>query len=441
MRRYRVAFAVVLVLCSLPLAHSYVTSPASAAVSEYERQAAADPGQRTEFVAPRDGVTVVVGHGMQGDSASLVAFAPNGSVLYHNDTYHGYFDVDPVEGTRTTVEYVAERAYRGSDCNAKCTISAVERVNLTTGELSRIHARVIPQDRGANWHDVDRIGEDRLLVGDIRNDEMYVVNTTTGITTWEWEVQEAFPLSGGGTFPDDWAHLNDVERVSKGRYVVSLRNQDQVIFVDRESGLDRNWTLGGDDEYGTLYEQHNPDYIPERNGGPAVVVADSLNHRLVEYQREEGEWNRTWTWSDERMRWPRDADRLPNGHTLVADTNANRVFEIDRSGEIVWRLDFYSPYEVERLGTGDESAGGPSATAATLGSRGAGDRSKTPTVVAGVAPQKLLNGLSYMLPVWMGLGDAAVAAVTGLVALAWAAVEARAFAPAVTLRWPFRFSR
>ncbi|MFC4550958.1 MULTISPECIES: arylsulfotransferase family protein [Halorussus] len=441
MRRYRAVFAVLLLVCSASLAYSYVSSPASAAVSKYERQATLAPGERAEIVPPREGITVVAGHGMHGESASLVAFNPNGTVRYHNDTFHGYFDVDPVKGTRTTVEYVAERAYEGSSCDGKCTLSVVERVNLTTGELLRVYERVIPADRGANWHDVDRVGEDRLLVGDIRKDEVYVVNTTTGLTEWEWEAQTEFPISGGGPYPADWAHLNDVERLPDGRYMVSLRNQDQVVFLNRSTGMQSNWTLGADDDYSVLYEQHNPDYIPKSEGGPAVVVADSLNHRLVEYQRVNGSWERTWTWADDEMRWPRDADRLPNGNTLVADTNANRVLEVDRQGDVVWSVDFYSPYEVERLGTGDESAGGPSAKQAGLESRGGDGASETTTVVAGVKPLKLLNGLSYMLPVWMGLRDAAVVGVMALSALAWAAFEVWALLPAVTLRWPFRFSR
>ncbi|WP_158056567.1 arylsulfotransferase family protein [Halorussus halophilus] len=443
MGRHRVAFAALVVLCSVVLAHSYVTSPASAAISEYDQQATLDPTAREEVVPDRNGTTVVSGHGIDGDSAALVAFGPDGSVRYYNDTYHGYFDVDPVEGTESTVEYVAERPYDNESCNAKCTLSVVERVNLTTGELTRVYRRIIPQDRGANWHDVDRVGDHRLLVGDIHRDEMYVVDTKTGLTRWEWEVQHDFPISGGGEYPTDWAHLNDVEKLPDGRYMTSLRNQDQVVFVDPETGMQDDWTLGADDEYSVLYEQHNPDYIPKSEGGPAVLVADSLNHRVVEYQRTNGSWEQSWVWSDERMQWSRDADRLPNGNTLVADTNGNRVVEVNESGDVVWSIDFYSPYEVERLGTGDESAGGPSAERANLTSqRVSGDSGDTETtVVAGVKPQKLLNGLSYMLPVWMGVTDAFVAAMLALTAIVWVIVELRALVPPISLRSPFEFER
>lgn len=440
MRRHRVAFALVVVLCASTLGYSYASSSANAAVATYERQADFPADERVSVVAPRENVTVVAGHGMKGESAALVAFGPKGEVVYHNDTFHGYFDVDPVEETQMTVEYVAERNYEGSDCKDKCTLSVVERVNLTTGEISRVYSEVIPQDRGANWHDVDRVDDSRLLVGDIYRDETYVVNTTTGITEWEWSVKDAYPLSGGGTYPTDWAHLNDVERLHDGRYMVSLRNQDQVAFIDPQTGLQANWTLGEENDYSILYEQHNPDYIPESEGGPAVVVADSLNDRIVEYQRVNDSWEQTWVWSDAEMKWPRDADRLPNGHTLVADTNSHRVLEVNEEGEIVWKINFYAPYEVERLGTGDESVGGPAASKADLQSQrpGDGDDAEETTTVAGFTPRKVTNSIAFILPVWMGFGDALVALVMVVTALAWAIVEYRSSSVSVSFHWPVR---
>ncbi|UPV74482.1 arylsulfotransferase family protein [Halorussus limi] len=440
MRRYRAVFALVVLVCASTLGYSYVSSPANAAVTTYERQSELPADERAQVVAPRNNVTVVAGHGMKGESAALVAFGPEGTVLYHNDTHHGYFDVDPVKGTETTVEYVAEHNYEGDDCGGKCTVSVVERVNLTTGEVERVYSQVIPQDRGANWHDVDRLGEDRLLVGAINTDEMYVVNTTTGMTTWEWSTTQSYPISGGGPYPADWAHLNDVERLDDGRIMTSLRNQDSVVFVDKQTGVQENWTLGADGSHGILYEQHNPDYIPESEGGPAVVVADSLNDRVVEYQREDGRWNRTWVWTDEEMKWPRDADRLPNGNTLIADTNAHRVLEVNETGAVVWSAEFYAPYELERLGTGDESEGGPSAAAANLDSRDTAslvNGSEAPSF-AGYTPRKVTNSISFVLPVWMGLSDAAVAVLLALTVVAWAVLEFRNVSLPVTFQWPVR---
>ncbi|WP_435154029.1 arylsulfotransferase family protein [Haladaptatus sp. DFWS20] len=442
---YRAFFAALILLCSATVGYAYATSPVRDAVGEYHAQSNVPLDER-ESVAPRSSaVTVVAGHGMNGEQSALAAFGPNGTLLYHDDTYTGYFDVDPVPNESMTVEYVAEKPLSGpraKACDAKCTVSFVERVNFTTGETTRVFSRIIPQDRGANWHDVDRIDDEHLLVGDIHGDQLYVVNTTTNITSWRWDAQDDFPITEGGPYPVDWAHLNDVERLPDGRYMASLRNQDQVIFLN-ESGLMESWTLGEENNFSVLYEQHNPDYIPESRGGPAVVVADSVNDRVVEYQRENGEWRQTWVWNDSDTVWTRDADRLPNGHTLIADTNANRVVEVNRQGQAIWELPFYSPYEVERLETGDESTRGPSATQAKIRSSTAtvGDRGIYERLAHALFSKKTVSGMWFVLPMWAGLGDLVAVAITALTLLVWAVFELRTLNLSVEMKLPIRVSR
>jgi hypothetical protein len=141
----------------------------------------------------------------------------------------------------------------------------------------------------------------------------------------------------------------------------------------------------------------------------------------MEFQREDGEWVRTWEWSDARTQWPRDADRLPNGHTLITDSNGDRVFELDESGSIVWSVDVGFPYEAERLGTGDESRGGPSATHPTTEMDAPGG-----DLVADVKRQiggKPLNVALYLTPTWMGPVELVVLAFGVLALVAGAILE------------------
>jgi len=65
----------------------------------------------------------------------------------------------------------------------------------------------------------------------------------------------------------------------------------------------------------------------------------------------------------------RDADRLPNGNTLITDTHGNRVMAINESGDIVWEVESTLPYDAERLETGAESESGQSARELGLESR------------------------------------------------------------------------
>jgi len=126
------------------------------------------------------------------------------------------------------------------------------------------------------------------------------------------------------------------------------------------------------------------------------------------------------------MTWPRDADRLPNGHTLMADSNGDRVLEVDENGTVVWSIDIGFPYEAERLGTGDESTGGPSAAAMNSETRSPdpADRSLFADIVA-LFPPSLVTAAAYVRPGWVGTTELLAAAGVGLAVPLWVVVELR----------------
>ncbi|MDS0298280.1 aryl-sulfate sulfotransferase [Halogeometricum sp. S1BR25-6] len=444
------------------LTYDPVDAAGGAAVNE-PTGAAADTG----VGAPRVVATVDgVGPGQ------IVAYDADGRVVYRNDSLTLYHDVDPTPGTDRTVTYVASDVAAVDACAGEaCLRNVIERVNLTTGEVTRVYERVHRRNGSTQIHDVDRVNDSTFLVADISYpDRVYMVNVTTGETVWQWRASEAFAPESGGSYPADWTHVNDVEMLPDGRVMVNLRNQDQVVFIEPGEGVQSNWTLGADGKHGVLFEAHNPDYIPESRGGPAVVVADSENNRLVEFQRTDGSWTRSWTWRDTTLQWPRDADRLPSGRTLVADSHGERLLSVRPNGAIAWSKRFPTgSYDVELLGTGDESAGGSSAAQLNLRSRrpsslvrdgntsmrGAavgpslaatppvnaalGDGESVGARLAGAAgpaveyvryslvsvvSPRVLHGLLYVLPPWVSPLDVTLALGTGVVGALWAVTAA-----------------
>lgn len=397
--------------------------------------------------ASLDGYTVVTRAPRSTTNGSIAVYDTTGTAVYRNATYGHYFDVDVVNGTQSTVEYAAAERVESSYCwtsSGTCWRQVIERLDLRTGETRRVYERVT-RPTAAGLHDFERLGEDRLLIAGLTNDRVFVHNTTTGTVEWQWEARSHFDVDTGGSFPIDWTHLNDVERLDDGRVMVSMRNHDQVVFIEPGQGVVENWTLGSEGDHDVLYHQHNPDYVPADRGGPAVVVGDSENNRVVEYQRVDGEWRRSWTWRDVQMQWPRDADRLPNGNTLITDSDGNRVMEVDGEGEVVWQVSSDTPYEAERIGTGDESAGGQSARALGLANRTAGEgggnaNSSTASENSGglvsfldgailglkdFLPALLVNALLFVSPPWVGFTELlAVAALLGWLCL-WVAAEFR----------------
>jgi len=398
--------------------------------------------------AEANGSTVVAiqgfhfqGQGSQKKPARLVQVTPDGSTdwVYDgtNQNARWFYDVDPLP-------------------NGNLLVVGTNSDGTTVAEIDRETREPVWTERFDfhDTHDVDMLPNGNLLIANMRNwneeaqrsdDRILVYNRSTDETVWEWTFREHYPNATDGGFNEDWTHVNDVDRIAEGQYLVSPRNFDQAVVVNRSTG-GIDYRLGSDGNHDVLNEQHNPDWLLSEDGNPTVLVADSENDRVVEYERRDGEWVETWAVGSGQLSWPRDADRLPNGNTLITDSLNHRVIEVTPRGEIVW--EYYAtwgPYEAERIGTGDESNGPTMADQGATGSyrlygsagliEGTGDSTTfaataqnafAGTALAGPArafATRWAHVTPWIRPVWMGSWPFA-GAVAGLVLLVgWALGE------------------
>lgn len=461
--KMRIFVIFVLLGCTLFVASSYLSS---ADQTDEIRQTAQTNGTES-IVGERDNITVISADRPVTHKPGLTAFAPNGSVMFFNNTMGHYQDVDPSPAGKYTYMVLISHTPEEEDCgsNVECTVNILQRFNISTGEGQTIYSNKLAEERDMDWHDVDRINDSHYLVSGFALDRVFIVDIESDLIEWQWQVSSDYSYETGGDHPYDWTHMNDVEYIETDAVepdiMVSLRNQDQVAFLDKKKGLLRNWTLGEEDNYDILFEQHNPDFIPPENGGPAVLVADSQNHRVVEYQRRNESWEETWVWQDSEMAWPRDADRLPNGHTLIADSNAGRTIEVNRTGDIVWSVNWSIPYDVERHGTGPESSGGPSAVRANLTSVAEGSEGKvwesnlrpenpgiiwkSKEFISSLVPERawtiFVSSIQFVLPNWMSIKGFVILVGGIILALVWAVAELYYSDITVGLRLPVTVDR
>ncbi|MEZ3143960.1 aryl-sulfate sulfotransferase [Halobaculum sp. MBLA0143] len=355
-RRSSVRLTLLVVLVAVAPATAAVSAGAAATVDASAEATTADPGVCVGHqAAPADGVTVVSVQGARfgenggKEPARLVAFGPRGEVLWVHDSSDSpgvvwSYDVDPLGNGNLFV--TATR--RGT--------TLLYELNTTTGDT--VWTEELPY---TDTHDADPLNESHVVIANMRNydeadetneDRLVVYDRVDDEVTWTWQFDDHFDRDVGGSYTDDWTHFNDVDRVGDD-FLLSPRNFDQVLLVDRATGeIERQ--LGSDGNYDVLYEQHNPDYLQSDAGTDTFLVADSENDRIVEYEHTDGDWERTWRLgTSDTLSWPRDADRLRNGHTLVGDSKNHRVVEVTPRGEVVWEV--YSPwlvYDVERIPAG-----------------------------------------------------------------------------------------
>ena len=404
--------------------------------------------QRGTIENPANGTTVISVQGFKiagqqsgKKPARLVGAGPQGSVEWvYNGDNEGivwFYDVDPLENGSLLITGTKPGETVVTVWNPQTKQTAWSRTFdwEDTHDIYLINGNKLLVANMRNYNESTGKNDDRLLVYDLSKDEI----------VWEWKFRNhGYNRSGGGKYTDDWTHVNDVDKLGPGRYLASPRNFDQVIVVNRST---KNVTLqlGSDGDWDTLYEQHNPQYLESENRTPTLLVADSENDRIVEYTKTDGNWTRTWLLRGS-FNWPRDADRLPNGNTLVTDTLNHRVMEVTPSGEVVW--EFYAPwgtYEAERMQLGDEP-GGPTirdqnatGTANLTGSAaltpGTGDRLTfaewVTNTFAGTPVESEMAWLAerwahitpWIRPVWMGPWDFARTILAGGLLFGWITVD------------------
>jgi len=147
-------------------------------------------------------------------------------------------------------------------------------------------------------------------------------------------------------------HANAVEAMSRpglaerspiyaeGNVLTCLRNQDVIAIFDWEARK-LVWVWGRDE----LELPHHPTMLDNgnvlvfdngfRTGRSRVLEVDPIANEVVwQYEGNEAEP----FFSKNRG----SNQRLPNGNTLIADSDSGRAFEVTPAGEIVW--EFLAPY-------------------------------------------------------------------------------------------------
>jgi hypothetical protein len=130
-----------------------------------------------------------------------------------------------------------------------------------------------------------------------------------------------------------------------GRLLLSARTINALLLLDFEKRAIVWWKQGG------FVGQHDPRMLD--NG--TILLFDNLGtigkSSVVELDPKTGAELWAYRGTDEQPFHTRccgTARRLPNGNTLIVETEKGRAFEVTREKEIVW--EFVSPYKLGTYG-------------------------------------------------------------------------------------------
>lgn len=174
--------------------------------------------------------------------------------------------------------------------------------------------------------------------------------TQDGHIVWEWRAWEHldpadYPITAAQDERAEWTHGNSVYELPGGDLLVSFRNISTVVRIDRRTG-EVVWRLGAPPLSGqhAPYLLDNGHYLLFDNGPhrldhtypfSRVLEIDPATHEIVWNYQEALPFN---------FYSPRisNAQRLPNGNTLVNEGVFGRFFEVTPAGETVW--EYVNPY-------------------------------------------------------------------------------------------------
>jgi hypothetical protein len=194
-------------------------------------------------------------------------------------------------------------------------------------------------------HDADRLPNGNTIYnrGWVSKGEDVVREITpNGDIVWSWNGLKDFDKPPFNLVDDEgWMHVNAVSRLTNGYTVISIRNFNTIVEVNQIGKVIRQWTFRSEknktiETKGRIAGErnHEPEMLPSGN----ILVALRKPLRYVEFNPETEDI--VWQWRPSHgvnKAFNRDANRLPNGNTLV--TTANQIIEVNSSGVIVWQLD------------------------------------------------------------------------------------------------------
>lgn len=312
----------------------------------------------TALVAPaiektdnsRDRVTLTTG---QSDGV-VTAFDGTGDVVWSLDVGDKAFDATRLDDGTVLVAVTYEDVEDCGRFDPPCGRTGFQIIDpKPEPRVVREWTYPVRTAHNSEVHDVERLPSGEILVADMEYESLFTV-AEDGAVTWRWNASERYD-EPADTTATDWLHVNDVDTLGDGRYLVSVRNADELLIVERGEGVVEVIEGVADRRADrVLFEaQHNPQYL----GDDALLVADSENDRIVEIHREDDEWTIAWSITSANglaFDWPRDADRLENGNTLIADSRHHRVVEVTPDGSTAWSVRGpHLVYEADRLPEGE----------------------------------------------------------------------------------------
>ena len=262
----------------------------------------------------------------------IVEIDMKGRVLWRYDIPQNLF---PFERTRQNGVSDVERLSNGN------TLFNIQLVGIFEVDPNGKIVWKLDDERAS--HDVDRLpnGNTLYVRGWEDKGDLHVIEVDrAGKMVWSWDGMAHYDRKPYSRIDSQgWMHVNSVTRLVNNNTMISMRNfntiaevtpsgnvVNETYFPPRKMPLKKRLRL--------RVHPHDPEY---QNNGNILAALTGVN-KLLEIPAGGG--RPVWKWEHPNGKRPvvsiRDANRLPNGNTLVVERDA--ITEITGQGKTVWQL-------------------------------------------------------------------------------------------------------
>lgn len=218
--------------------------------------------------------------------------------------------------------------------------------NIQMVSIFEVHGRgeiVRRLDDNKASHDVDRLSNGNTIYvrgWEGKGGKHVIELDPLGKEVWSWDAIPAYDRHPYiGVENQGWIHVNAITRLSNGNTLISLRNFNTIAEITQDGDVLRETVfprkkMPAEKRVHLKAHPHDPELQPNGN----ILVAITGINLVLEVSPSGGP--PVWKWQHPTGKRPaegvRDANRLPNGNTLIVESSA--INEITADGELVWRL-------------------------------------------------------------------------------------------------------
>ncbi|MFC6794837.1 hypothetical protein ACFQFH_11465 [Halobaculum halobium] len=162
------------------------------------------------------------------------AYLLNGTdVEWREDSADSYFDVQRLSDGRVLAGFMDSGYEECGPYESPCAHTGIRLIDPDAdggAEVVEEYSFPVRSQSNSEIHDAEPLPDGGFAMTDMDHERIMIVED--GEVTWTWNASQLYDEPEDPT-RTDWLHINDIDRIGEDRFLVSVRNANQLVIVER----------------------------------------------------------------------------------------------------------------------------------------------------------------------------------------------------------------